>query len=443
MSAEIIRQLAEFTVNTKYKEVPENVAEFAKGLILKTIAGMVAGSGKSSGREMAELIREHGSRQEVRIIGSGFKTSLWEAVLLNAFFAHASELEDDRFNGGVSWDITVIPVLTSLSDKSRISGEAFMEAVIVGLEVTARTCLFVNPPMEVGHVPGAVGPAAGAARALGLGVRETMSAMGLALPGVPQIYATLGTDAHYLESALMSAHGMIAADMAKRGMTGASDIGRFLSRFWGKERVVPEKMIEDLGQRWLFTDTWVKKYPCCFGTHRQIDAFIELKKEHNLSYEDIEGIELHGGLGDKVLDRPEPKSEQDVQFSLQHVLAVAMINGDVNFEHVTSDAIKDPRIAALRSRVKIIYHPDWKRGALAAPALVKVKTKDGREFSRERMYTIGSYKEPLTIQQIRDLYFKFLRHMLPEENIRKSADTILNLEKLSDMAKLIDIVTVP
>ena len=104
---EIGRELAEFVVKTEFADLPDEVVEFSKGLALKTVAGMTAGSVMPPGRRVARFIRERGGLPEVRVIGCDFKASLWNTAFTQAIFAHASELEDDRFNGGVSWDITI------------------------------------------------------------------------------------------------------------------------------------------------------------------------------------------------------------------------------------------------------------------------------------------------------------------------------------------------
>ena len=121
MEKEIAQQLAEFSIQTRYEDIPKEVIDFTKGLTLKTVAGMVAGATKPSSRKMAGLIRDQNLPEGVGVLGSGFRTSLWESVFLNAYFAHAIELEDDRFGGGISWDITVIPLLFPLCKPDMLS----------------------------------------------------------------------------------------------------------------------------------------------------------------------------------------------------------------------------------------------------------------------------------------------------------------------------------
>jgi len=441
MGPSIASQLAKFVVQTSYPEIPKEVVNFIKGLVLKTVAGTLAGSATPSGRKMSGILKSRKLREDAGIIGCGFKTSLWDAVFLNAYLAHASELEDDSFVGGVSWDITVIPLLLPLAEHLRMSGKKLIEALAVGLETHTRTCSFPTERFGVVVFPGAVGPAAAGAKAFGLDLEKTVSALGLAMSGAGISLLNLGTDAHFLESALQSLQGIMAAEMAKEGMTSNPDIGQYLSNFLGKENINPEKMVLDLGQVWQFRNIGIKKYPCCFFTHRQIDVVLELKKEHNLLFEDIEKIEVHASPADEWCNRPEPQSLGDLQFSFQHLLGAAMLDGDVNFDNVDADILLDPRYKEARSKIEVIIHPDRSPVLVQAPAEVIIRKKDGKIFSGQRMFTIGSLQEPLSVEQYIELYSKFTKGILTNEQIEKSVEAILNLEQLNDVIGLMDLLT--
>ena len=441
MEPSIASQLAKFVVQTRYPEIPKEVVNFTKGLVLKTVAGTLAGSATPSGRKMSSILRSRKVKEDAGVMGCGFKTSFWDAVFLNAYLAHASELEDDSFVGGVSWDITVIPLLLPLAEHLRMSGKNLIEALAVGLETHTRTCSFPTERFGVVVFPGAVGPAAAGAKAFGLDLGKTVSALGLAMSGAGISLLNLGTDAHFLESALQSLQGIMAAEMAKEGMTSNPDIGQYLSNFLGKDNVNPEKMVLDLGQVWQFRNIGIKKYPCCFFTHRQIDVVLELKKEHHLSFDDIEKIEVHASPADEWCNRPEPQSLGDLQFSFQHLLGAAMLDGDVNFENVDADILLDPRYKEARSKIEVIIHPDRSPVLVQAPAEVIIRKKDGKMFSGQRMFTIGSLQEPLSVEQYIELYSKFTKGILSNEQIEKSVEAILNLEQLNDVIGLMDLLT--
>ncbi len=377
---------------------------------------------------------------EATVVGGNFRTSLWEAAFLNAFSAHAGELEDDSFNteGGSSWDIGVIPPLLSLVQGLRLSGKTLMEALVVGLEVHVRTCLSPTTQIGYGVFPAAIGPAVGAARVLGLNKEQTMSAIGLALSTVPLSMINLGTDAHFYESAFQSLHGLVSAEMAKEGMSSNPDIVTYLTRLLGEEKVHPEKMIEGLGTKWLLETIWIKKYPCCWVQHRQLDIFFELRKQYGFSYEDVDTIEVHTSPFDEILNRPDPKTEGDLQFSFYHTLGTALLDGDVNLKHFNRNIIADPRYKESRSKVKVILHSDRSNVLMEAPAELVIRTRDGRTFSGRRQYPIGSPKEPLTTEQVKGLYGKFTAGFLSPEKIRKTVEAISNLENLDNIEGLMD-----
>ena len=441
MSTEIVQRLAEFSTQTRLEEIPPGTVEFTKGLCLKTVAGMLRGSGMPAGLKAIRSGQQRAHAPEAGVIGGGYKTSLWNAVLNNAFFAHASELEDDRFGGlGTCWDITVLPVAFTFAEKLRLSGRELTEQSAIGLEVHARTCIFF-PQGYLGMtvVPGAMGPAAAAARALGLDVPQTVSALGLAMSAAPIAYVSFGTDSHYFESAMQTLQGLIAAELAQHGATSNADIVTFMSNFIGKEKVKPEKFLENLGAEWMLNAIWIKKYPCCFYQHRYLDALLEVIAAEKLAYDQIERVTVHISDVERICDRPDPQTWNDLQFSFQHTHGSAMLDGDVNFSHISEAARVDPRIREARRKVEVVFHPEWvSTYAMGTPGRLDVRLKDGRKISRERNHIIGSPEEPLSLEQFKALFIKFTRDVLPEKEMHWVADALVNLEELDrdQVAKL-------
>jgi len=440
MGIEVAKQFAAFAVKTTLADIPPRTVEFVKGLALKTVAGMLVGSTMPVGKRVSKATRDRGHLPEVGVMGCNFKTSLWSAVLNNGIFAHGAELEDDSFRRGTAWDITTFPIYFPLSEKIGLSGKELMEICAVGLEVHSRTTLFYPQGfLGISVIPGAMGPAAGVARALKLDEQQTLSAMGLALSGVPVAYASFGTDAHYFETSLHCLQALIAAELAQEGLVGNPDIVTYISNFIGKERVFPEKFIENLGTDWRVHDIWIKKYPCCFYMHRHLDALLELMQQEKISYEQVERITAHISSLEEVCNRPEPKTLGDLQFSFHHALSSILLDQDVNFQHIAPEKVEDPRFIEARKKVEVKNHPEWvPQYGMDTPARIDVQLRDGRIFSRERMYAIGAPNEPLSMGQFKALFLKFTRGALPEDKLGWTADALGSLENLSqkDMQEL-------
>ncbi len=170
-------------------------------------------------------------------------------------------------------------------------------------------------------------------------------------------------------------------------------------------------------------------------------SYVRKEKKNNLHFKDTDKIEVHASPDDEWCNRPEPKSLGDLQFSFQHLLGAAMLDGDVDFNNVNLDVLSGSKYKEARSKVEVIIHPDRSRVLVQAPAEVIIKMKDGRKISGQRLFTIGSRQEPLTIEQYKGLYSKFTMGILSNDQVDKTSQAILDLEKLNDVIELMDILT--
>ncbi len=433
------QDLAEFVASLKYEQLPPEVVEFAKSLILKTVAGVLAGMDCSNTQKLLKNIQSRELPGEVSILGTGRRTSAWEGVLLNAFAAHASELEDVAIpEGGCSWDVTVIPLLLTLADKTSMSGKALIEATVAGLEAHYRTCL----PFETMHLgqslptTAGMGCAAAAAKAYGLDADQITAAMGFALSGSAITEASLGTDAHFLESALHSFQGMIGADMARMGMSSNPDLTSYKDML--SKTVTLDDAMADLGTHWFFQEMWVKKYPNSISIHRQLDAFFEIMDEYNLGAEDIDTVEVIAGPEDAGCDNPSPVTAGEKQFSFQHAIGVAMANGELNVRDFFDGTVTDPNILGARGKVCVTIQPVAETTGpvryMSRPTTVVVRTKAGVEHAKVRMSVIGSTDEPMTRSQFNAVFEQFTKHHLSPEKIHNFQNMIWKLEDVEDFS---------
>jgi 2-methylcitrate dehydratase PrpD len=446
VSHEVANRLADFTVNTRIGDVAPGAITFVKQLALKTVAGMLAGSAMHAGRQISEFVKANPDGAETGVVGHDFRASLWKAVFANAFFAHQSELEDDRLTSGTSWDITTFPMLFPLAEQRGLRGVEMVEASVIGLEVMARTCQFYpQGHMGLSIVPPSIGPSALAARVMKLDAERTASAFGLCMSGIPIAYANFGTDAHFFESTMQTVHGLMAAQCASLGLTSNPDIVRFLAGLLGKERVDESMIVGKLGEEWQFQEIWLKKYPCCLYIHRYIDGLLEIVSAEELTHERIDSITVHVAAGAmEVCNRPDPRTMGDLQFSFQHVLASASLERDVNYRHIAIERVADPVFIAARSKVKVVVPPEWKaRLPVETPARLEIRTVDGKEFASTRQYPTGSIHEPLSTDYVKGLFVKFVGDVLPDADKRYAADAIASLEELDrkDVANLIAVLT--
>ena len=444
---EIAEKFAKFIVETGFKDIPAKTVGFTKELTSKCVAGMVAGSTIPSSRKIIKYVKERRHLPEAGVIGCGFRASLEDAALANGYFAHVSEIEDDQFPGGGVSDITVWPTLMPAAEHFKLSGKEIIEALFVGMEVQNRLAYFASAGtdgMWIVGLPffGIFGATAAAAKAYRLSYEETKAALGIAMGQGMGFRHQYGTDTHFFESAAVCRNGLTVAMLAKEGMSSTPAFEKWLTALVGEDKIEFDKITEGLGQPPYFIhNVWVKQYPCCFSTHRYVDALRTLLDEHAITYEQIERVDVHTGPLETICDRPDPKTPEDSKFSFQHILAGILLERDLGLDTFSEEKIAEPSFAEARSRVKVIIDPNWPHRLMSGIAKVNLLLKDGRQLQREMEQSFGGPKLPLTTEQVLAISKKYARAALSEGQVAHIMNMIMDLENLPDILELMDILT--
>lgn len=439
---------AKFVAHTEFRDMDPSVIDYVKKLTLKQVMGVVVGSAAPTSKKVIRYIMENPGRPESGVYGCGFRADAPQAALANGFFGHASEMEDDQFPGGGISDVTTWPALLPAAEKCKLSGKETLVALYVGQEMQNRIAMWASvgtDPIGICNLPfiGIYGATASCAKAFELSEEQTKAAIGLAMvQGLGYIH-TWGTDAHFWESATVCRNAVVNAILAKSGATSNPVIEKCLDMLTGGDKNIEfDKMIEGLGKPPYYTNnTWIKKWGFCFFTHNFVDVVADLMKQNKVKYEDVQEVVLHFDELRKVVDRPEPTSAEDSRFSTQHILAYQMIHGDCNLHTCTEEAVKDPRLAEGRKKFKVVYHSEYPKRYMAGEGRVDMKLKNGKVLTGAMDQPYGGPKYPLTMDQVVEIYRKYMKGILSSDQIERTKDIILNLENEPDIKELADICT--
>ena len=180
--------LARFVVETPSEAVPDAMVKKAVRHILDSIGAGVAGAVSVEAQRLTAVLREEGEGPgRATLWGRGETMTPVNAALVNGTASHAFELDD---TGGCDHSgAVVVPAAVAaveLADRP-VTGREFIDAVVIGYDVARRpleACGAYEPHNGAGFhstgTCGTFGAAAAAARILGLSVRETQNALGLA-----------------------------------------------------------------------------------------------------------------------------------------------------------------------------------------------------------------------------------------------------------------------
>lgn len=438
----IMDQVAEFVYETGFDDIPEETVFYTKLLCSKIVAAMLSGATTTVGLGAIEYAESKGGNKETGVIGTGSRVSLEDAVFVNGITSHGAELEDDQFPSATS-DITVFPVIFPLAEKNKLNGRQIIQASALGLEVMTRLGMFPLSSKGITDLPfyGVIGAAITAGKALNLTPTQLKSAVGISLGRASGYITNFGTDAHYIESACACRDGLMAAQLARLGMTGGTDIEKWLQDVCSGLTLDLEKVIHGLGQiPWYMHCIWIKKYPCCFLTHRHIDMMLEILAENDISYDTIEKIVIHVGPIDNTCNRPKPIDTEDARFSFHHIMSALMLDGEIDSYHFTEEKINDPRHQDAWRKVIVQNHPNWPAEFMSGEAKSEVFLSDGRTLVKKRIQAKGGPEFPLEVEEFHQLYQKYTRNVLSNEDIEQTWEMLVDLEKIEDLHTLLELL---
>lgn len=437
---------ADFTVGLKADAVPGEALNWAKWGILDCTGVALAGAAT----EMAAIIENYlnfvGGKPQARVLGLGLATSAPEAAMADGALCHALDFDDAGGFGHPT--AALLPVIYALAELVRPSGREVLAAYVVGFEVS--NCLgecnifgkVDTRSWRLGWHPtgtyGTIGATCTAARLLGLTREQTMHAIGIAASEACGINKNFGTMTKPLHAGLAARNGVFAALLAQRGFTADPDAlgGKqgFLRAFKGPGNYTEELVCARLGKvSALSRGLAIKWYPGGWSTHRTTSGVIDLVRQHALSPDEIEIIEV--ALESIPMLRLNPSSGVEGKFSIAFNVALAVLKGWPEIADYSAGRTQEPGIRSLMQRVR---HADDPADGSVNIAIV---TKDGKRYEKNVKHAPN---DPIFGVQEKRALAKFrtcAAYRLSPDAVATVEEELLNLERVADLSGLMDAIT--
>lgn len=449
-------KIARFVVNTDYADLPRGAVEKAKRTALDCLGAALAGISEPVSRTVTDYTRKLGGPSQASVFGSAIKASVADAALANGSIAHALDYDDCGVKIGHP-SVLVLPAALSLGEHLGVSGRDLLTAYILGLEVEGKLALHADFKLmqaRLNHQTwyGSMGAAAACAKLLSLDVEKTRMALGLAGNLACGLSANHGSMVGAMAAGHACQNGVIAALMAQSGVTANPNSIEAKNGFYdtlvGPGHYEAERMAESLGKP--FYIEWpgigLKKYPSCYHTHRALDGVFQLLGEHRLDDEDIAEIDVGtSARALRVLAFSEPATPYQAKYSMPYCIAAAMVDRQVSLETFTAHKFKDFRIAEARKKVRLSFPdlPIWPGLADVGPDTefvgnpITIRTTDGQTYSARVDIPRGDPALPLTDEELLAKFRDCARNQLQPENMERSVDLVLGLEKVTDIGTVI------
>lgn len=449
MDRDLTRDLASYASDLRLSHVPGAVRQQAHLCILDTIGCVVAGARVEDWHPLLEVEAQQSSREEATVIGQGRRLSADSAARVNAYMGDVFEL-NDLIGGHAS--IGNVCALLALGESLGVSGAQLVEAVIVGIEVTARVYSGYYPAMkpydEVGMnpvtFPSSFGVAAGAARLLGLNEAQlghAMSIAGTLASWCPAevVFGDGGSVKPMLFGACPATSGLMAARYARAGMTGPQRLlegqrGYFVT---AARRMFPEAVRDR--ETWYLAAPRRKYHAACGYVHSPVDVVAALRRE-GASFE--RASEIRVGMAALTIpgvskSKP-PTSGNEARFHLEYCVALVALGADAIVPEHSLDFgafLANPEVRSLMSKVTVVADADQKHYHHCAVTLLD---SQGRELvRREGRGPKGSPQNPMTDDEVIAKFRRLVAHRLPGTASDNYVQQVQRLDAHDDWAWLV------
>jgi 2-methylcitrate dehydratase PrpD len=345
----------------------------------------------------------------------------------------------------------LVPAILAQGEALGSSGAEILAAYAAGCEVWAE--LLAREPVPLHRkgwhptaVRGTIAAAAACAKLRRLSAQETATALAIASSMAGGLVANFGTHTKCFQVGRAAQSGMIAARLAAAGMTASPDAiehrSGFLAAFSpggqpdlsnGLQAEKKEWQIERQGLN-------IKRYPICYGTHRAIDAAVDLAIRHDLKPADVAGVQVSTGeMQMLMLRNAPPQTALEAKFSMQFAMASSLVARNVGLAQMRDDFVRSPPIQALIPRVSTTTTTETMEGsAFAAAERVEITTMGGKVFASEPIaYAKGSTERPLSREELQAKFADCLGDGFSDDSKSRAFEKLMNLERLNSASDLL------
>jgi 2-methylcitrate dehydratase PrpD len=435
------KKLSEYIVRTRVDDFSDKIVDAAKKILLDWIGCALGAADDPSVKAMADFLFETGGKRQASIFGSGRKTSVLHAALLNGMMSHVLDFDDANSLVRTHPSAPLVPALLAIAEGDRRPGMDLIAPLVVGYEVTIRIGLALGRQYyEAGRhatsVLGRFGAAAGVGKLLGLNADRMCRALALSATQAGGLRDVFGTMAKPFHAGKAAMDGLLSATLAERGLSAPLDI---LDETSGFARVFsreydPGKITVGLGGNDHILSNSFKPYAACLLAHPVIDALVEIKREHRLDAATVAGIHVEvAPLNMKVAGNPYPRDSTEAKFSIPFGAAVALIRGSANESDFKGPSLQDSAARTLMESIRVSVNPSLSETETHATVVLK----DGSTFEKHVSTPKGDPLNPLTFEEVEAKFRGLAEPVIGTARATKIVEMITRLERLNDSARLV------
>lgn len=437
--------LAKFIKETSFEELPVEVINKAKTLLLDSVGTALAGHNQLCSKNAFNALKDFNQSYDTQIWGSQSKLNAINAAMLNSIAAHALDFDDTHTEAIVHASAILTPLCLSYGFSVNTNGKDILKAFIIGWEIAARIGIASNGTFHkrgfhTTAIAGIFGSVAACCILSNLDIPQIIAALGLAgsFAGGINEFLSNGSNSKVLHIANAIKNGILVSKFAQANMSGPVTIfeGRdnIFKTFGIEEECNKNKLIDHLKSSWEIMNVSIKPYPCCHFAHGFIDCALLLRKE-NVDPHDIKNIlcfidEVPASfICSPIENKYKPQNAYAAKFSLPFLMAVAFYDGEItlnSYQNLNRKEIIDFSQKINYAIKKSAEFPKY------FPGHIEVKLKNGNSIKKDVSINRGNFDNPLSFEELEQKFKCNAYKTLNNQQILNCLDKIKHLESQTD-----------
>tara|TARA_B100000676_G_scaffold294668_1_gene332877 strand:- start:800 stop:2179 length:1380 start_codon:yes stop_codon:yes gene_type:complete len=445
-------QLSAWACKLTFGDLPDEVVSDASLRVLDILGTTLAASSFENSYSVRDGALRIGAGDDARILGYGDRASMAGAALANGAMAHALDYDDTHFGSVVHISAPTVTTAMTLGEALGATGKQVITAIVAGAEVGCRIGsvapkAFHQQGFHATAVVGTFGAAVTAAKLLSLDANKTANALGIAgsqSSGIMQCFND-GTWTKQLHVGWSAHSAIIAAHLADCGFTGPSQVLEGIQGFYTTHakpgRQFPERLMDELGNRWEYPTTSFKPYPCGHVVHGHLDCISQLY-EDGLRAEQVKSITCPiAEWMIPVMCEPRevklrPATDYHAKFSFPFTLAAMLTFGRLDVKTFSDENINSPSLLALTEKITPVPDPTA-NDPTRFKGWVQVETTDGRKLECIINDNWGSVYNPMTPNQVKQKFVDNAGLVLTTNQVNRVVNNVQSLKIIEDVTTIV------
>jgi 2-methylcitrate dehydratase PrpD len=418
---------ARYAAEFRERPLSEDVLHHAERAVIDWYASLFPGLGAVPVRLLEETLAEELDRGKARL-AQGRAATARAAALINGTAAHAAEVDDSFRDAMYHPGAATIAAALAVAHDTGAPGLKFLRGVVLGYEVSTRIGVVMGRPhYKFWHSTGTVGTFGAAAAAGGL-LELDQGAFAHALATAATFAAGL-QQAFRMDSMSKPLHagraaeaGLLAAQLARRGLTGSLDVLDGEAGLGQAMSAGPDwsQIGATLGRDFHITRLTFKNHIGCGHTFAAIDGALELQHRHGIRASDIERV--HVATYKPALEiacYARPTTANEARFSLTYVVASALVHGSARMAAYEPARLDDPATRALMECISVTVDPELDA---AFPdkraARIEIEMRDGQRLTHLQPNRKGDPEQPLSDAELENKLIELASPVIGSDKAR-------------------------